>query len=461
MVSGGISGVEPPMIHIHLVLGLALAVVAIYRLFKSGFPTGLAAAGTYLVVLAFALVLLQLVPVPPGVWKFLPMRDLVMRNLALSEAAPGWMPISLSPEATRQCLEAMVPATAAFLAALTLRARNAWPIPMALLLAATIGVGFALLQRLNSGSNYYLYDPDWGIGSGTFNNQNFFAAQIYTALPLLGMVLALATTSFNLRLIISAPFALFLAVILLTGLALSGSRTGIVLAMLGLASAVVLARGAAAASRRSLSMLGLGAALFGAWIVGQASMFGFMRFATQEAFANSRGAIWQTSTEVLKSVLPFGSGLGSFLPIYQTFESPADLQGAVVNHVHNDWLELAIETGAFGIMLMLAFLIWFALAIFRVWRYGSGPQTANLQRAATIIIALLLLHSLVDFPLRTPALLSFFGLCCGLCCVPPISQRSHDGAEARRNKQQPRPHRPGVFSPGGSNMRPSADSRLQ
>ncbi len=37
--------------------------------------------------------------------------------------------------------------------------------------------------------------------------------------------------------------------------------------------------------------------------------------------------------------MPLGSGLGTFVPVYQTFEKPSDIAVTYVNHAHNDLLE--------------------------------------------------------------------------------------------------------------------------
>jgi O-antigen ligase len=132
-----------------------------------------------------------------------------------------------------------------------------------------------------------------------------------------------------------------------------------------------------------------------------------------------RGVISDGSLRLLSENFVSGSGFGSFVPLYQAHEQPAEMLGNFVNHAHNDWLELAIEGGLPAIALELSFLAWFVFAAVRVWRYGQGGKTAMLQRAASLIIPLLLAHSCLEFPLRTPALLSLFGFLCGLLCLPP------------------------------------------
>ena len=73
--------------------------------------------------------------------------------------------------------------------------------------------------------------------------------------------------------------------------------------------------------------------------------------------------------------------------------------------------ELALELGIAGIALMLTFLCWWAVAVWRVWRSAeAGPFI----RAASIASAAILAHSVVDFPLRTAAIASTFAMCIAL-----------------------------------------------
>ena len=67
--------------------------------------------------------------------------------------------------------------------------------------------------------------------------------------------------------------------------------------------------------------------------------------------------------------------------------------------------------GPLGAILRAAFLIWFARCAYAAWFASSSEERDSellLQRAATLIIVLLLAHSLVDYTLRTTALSAIF-----------------------------------------------------
>jgi len=82
----------------------------------------------------------------------------------------------------------------------------------------------------------------------------------------------------------------------------------------------------------------------------------------------------------------------------------------------------------------VVFAIWFILRCLQIW--GRGPFgmrdiDQSLARAATIIVALLIAHSVVDYPLRTAAMMAIMAFACGLI-IKPLR-----GAEStERTKQQ-------------------------
>lgn len=141
----------------------------------------------------------------------------------------------------------------------------------------------------------------------------------------------------------------------------------------------------------------------------------------------SRAHMWRGTLELIGRTFPAGTGLGSFPLIYPLIEDPAMVGRTFVNHAHNDYLELLLETGLPGLILLVAFLGWWVIAAVRVWRSRLSSPFA---RAATIGSAAILAHSVVDYPLRTAAVAAVFALCLALMVARPV--RSADEASALR-----------------------------
>jgi O-antigen ligase len=123
---------------------------------------------------------------------------------------------------------------------------------------------------------------------------------------------------------------------------------------------------------------------------------------------SSRQAIFSNSKELGREFGFTGTGLGTFEKAYRMSELPDRVDRNFVNHAHNDYLELAIELGVPGIILMVLFVIWWTRSVARMIRSPAADQFAY---AGAIASAALLLHSAVDFPLRKAAMSAVFAMC--------------------------------------------------
>lgn len=125
--------------------------------------------------------------------------------------------------------------------------------------------------------------------------------------------------------------------------------------------------------------------------------------------------------------MPVGSGLGTFVSVYALFEKPEDtMVNAYANHAHNDYLELWLETGIPGMALAGCFLAWFFARVVQIWKpsaHRSADIDVLLCRAAALSGLLILVHSFVDYPLRTSALMGLFAFICAVLADPPGNQR--------------------------------------
>ncbi len=78
-------------------------------------------------------------------------------------------------------------------------------------------------------------------------------------------------------------------------------------------------------------------------------------------------------------------------------------------------MEIILETGLPGLILLLLFVAWWGSRAFVIWR---SPNAAELARAACIASAAILLHSLVDYPLRTAAIATSMAMALALMAEP-------------------------------------------
>jgi O-antigen ligase len=84
-----------------------------------------------------------------------------------------------------------------------------------------------------------------------------------------------------------------------------------------------------------------------------------------DARTQERVVIWKDSVKIMKDYPLLGTGLGTFPYIYSKYRTLTDTLGARVEYAENEYVQLAVETGAMGTAFALVFLI-FYLKRFRI-----------------------------------------------------------------------------------------------
>ena len=404
-----------------------------------------AAIPLVLLALMLALPLLQLIPMPPGMWPHLPGRAAVVEVLAFTDRPLPWWPVSLDPSGTLGSFLSVLPAAAIFLAVLSTDVRDRRMMTLGL-------VGFAaatvvLAQGPGSPLRFYTI-TNFDSSVGFFANRNHYAALLCAVLPLaLAWTIhsaGLGGTERRLRALLFGA----ISVLLLLGAALSLSRAGILLATLALGSSILLLDfDAARESRRSVVRLMVVIGAIAVLMIANYALSGLLSRFASSGIDDFRFQIWSITRAAISSVFPFGAGFGTFQPLYLAFDRPEALSGAYVNRAHNDWLELVLEAGLPALLLMIAFCVWFARSAWRAWRGHVSEEVrldVKLVRAATLSLVILLLHSFVDYPLRTIAGEALFAFLCGLLVAPLCRMEKPPSGRRRRTA---RVHRPAPSDP--------------
>ena len=434
LISGGISA----YLFLCLVLGgasgaglwanFALQLLAIPILFaavavRPDPPLGPSARRLQLLTaLLVGVVLIQLVPLPPAVWTILPGRDHVREAFELIGQPLPWLPLSLAPERTLASALWILPAAAVMLGMLRLGVRESW-IGWTIVSATALSVLVGTLQ-ISGGhdSPWYFYEiTNEGVTVGFFANANHMATLLVSTMPFLGALYMIARRRGRTAQKLAGLWLIFggLLAMLLVGLAINGSLAGI-----GLAVPVAAATALLMLRRRKMPVWALATVL----LLGAASVSAVFsgRFdnnlISDEAPGDvvSRHTTFTTSFEAVKDYFPFGTGIGTFRPVYRMYEDPERVTTTYINHVHSDWIEIVLETGLIGLALLLIFIVWWIRRTLVVWR---AAEPDYLARAATIASAAIMAHSLVDYPLRTAAIGAIFAACCAIMASGRIGAR--------------------------------------
>lgn len=381
-------------------LALPVLVVALQGLFRQ--PShDLRRAAIAVAALTVAIAALQLLPIPAGLWAWPPARAALLRDLhAVGVGQPeSW---TLTPAATEQAMWSLLPALAAFFSALCLadqaHRRLSWlfvALVFSSLVLGLIQLGLPQDSLLNP---FPQWTPAFG---GVFANPNHQASAL-----ILGAVLAsglwldrrAARTgrgSHWQSWVLAACGLVFLA-----ALPLTDSRAGLLIAgpalmCLMLATGVLTWRTVGATR---LSRIGAVGAVGVTMVSGYVALSWFQISVTDE----DRWPMALATSALARELWPLGAGFGSFVPWFEQAGPDALLLGEYINHAHNEYLQWWLEGGAPAMVVLAAALVVLALVLRTLLRKEAAP----LGLAAWIGVAVLLASSLVDYPLRTAALMT-------------------------------------------------------
>lgn len=364
----------------------------------------------WIVGAAVALVLLQLVPLPPAVWQALPGRALFAQVAPLTGQPQPWRPLSIVPGATANAgIALIVPvAVLALIGRLSDAERARLPAILLGLVAASMCVG--LLQFTGVVLRNPLVNDSPGQVSGLFANRNHFAILLAC-----GCMLAPVWAFLDgRRPVWRGPVALGLVLLFTMTILATGSRGGLLVGVvaLGLGLAMVqqgIRRILDGAPRWAFPALIAG--LVGAIaILVLLSVAADRAISIQRAFASEagqdmRGRSLPTVLAMVRTYFPAGTGLGGFDPMFRIHEPVGLLKFTYFNRAHNDWLEIALDAGLPGVLLLAAAVTWWARASIRAWRAGAGTRHA-LPKLGSAIVLLVMIASAFDYPARTPMVMA-------------------------------------------------------
>ncbi len=363
--------------------------------------------------------LIQLLPVTVGLWAELPGRGFYAESIRLAnDSSPGldWRAISLIPSATEAAWLALLLPLAVFSAAMRLDRERLLVLVLVFLGIATVQ---ALLGLIQFGSAAVT-----GSALGTYTNRNHLAGLLEMALPMALALLAatvghtrpphaatrhgrrkrtfrqwlarFSVTRINQTAVLGA-----VSLAILLGLVFTRSRAGVVLAMMGILLSTLMFS-YRLGGRDTYGLIGT----FTAAGIGLASLIGLApvlsRFTYADPFEDGRWKIFDATVRAIGEFFPLGSGAGTFVEVLRRFH-PASFPGVTINRAHNDYLEWLLEFGLIAGVLILVWLLFYVRQWGRVWKRGDWTIWRFAQAGAGIALLLMMLHTLVDYNLRTPA----------------------------------------------------------
>ena len=220
-----------------VVRGAAWAALAVAALFGRR-PTwdGLMPVAVLLGVTAL-LPIVQLIPLPPGLWQALPGRE-VFASAVVGTAQP-WRPLSLVPGATLNAVASLIVPTAVLLLVAQMSKEGRAHLPELLFGLILASLVLALVQVSAGGSRNPFINETAGQVGGPFANRNHYALFMALGCLMVPVWTFRAAKAPGWRI----PAALGLLPLLLLSILASGSRAGLLLGAGGIVLGLVLVRG--------------------------------------------------------------------------------------------------------------------------------------------------------------------------------------------------------------------------
>lgn len=370
----------------------------------------------------FVLAALHLIPLPPSIWPSLPGRHDLVDVEKLAGLSGIWRPLTLAPINGWHALLSLFAPLAVILLGIQLNRDDLIRLlPLVIALTALSGL-VGLLQAISDpqGSLYFYRITNNGSAVGLFANRNHAATLLACLFPMLAVYAATASGeagAVRMRQLLAAAIAIVLVPLILV----TGSRSGLVSAVIGLAAAALLYRqpiDVRTVRRGKPDRVKALPILVGIAVISLALLTYFLsraeaieRLFLKASGEDNRTEFWTVSADLFWKYFPLGSGSGSFVEAFQIVEPTRLLDATYLNRAHNDWVETAVTFGLPGVIAVALALVTFGMRSYRLWRSEDGRnRSVAFGRLASVMIAMLAIASASDYPLRTPIMMGLFAI---------------------------------------------------
>ncbi len=276
----------------------------------------------------------------------------------------------------------------------------------AIILTGLVQSLFSILKFAGKSRRVFVvWGPYTIFPSGTLRNPDHLSALLEITLPVaLGYLIYKIKRDgigFFLR---SWEFVLLVSpIFILGGIFLSGSRAGLAATFLSLYAfaQILVQRISHTGYRRGYRQIFL---LFLAVILILGGLFTF-----KKGVPAVRHKIWSLSLKAFYSYPVFGSGMGTFPDLIETYRKEPEFT-ALIEHAHNDYLEILTEAGIMGGFLLFYPLLMVFYRTYKEWETRRYPLVKYVGAGLISSVIAAVFHSFFDFPLRVPVISLLFVL---------------------------------------------------
>jgi O-antigen ligase len=377
------------------------------------------------------LVLLQTIPLPIRVVSWLsPNRLFPGPQAALTLGAAHWATLSLYPHDTLLGFFKLL----AYLAAYAFEAREGKNVlTRGLIVLGSLEAAYGIVQYLTGyqkifGFTKQFYTDD---ATGTYINHNHFAGFLELVIPFAAMMVFYNLQSpsahgvsegrrlrggrYSLSLHPSILFYMFIVILLLIAVVFSRSRMGIFAVLASLILMAFLGRlGGGRRAWMVITLLVIACSMIYAVWIGLGPVISRFEILTPSALEDpsGRAAIWKQASGIIRDYPTVGTGLGTFVVAFRRYQTT--LLDFLLDHAHNDYLEVISDTGILGAALLFIPIIGLLFKMILAYVEARNPYRRSVLLACIGGSAALLIHSVTDFNLQIPANALLFAVILGI-----------------------------------------------
>ena len=376
-------------------------------------------------LLLLGVMVFQLVPLPQAFLSALSPQAFNVYRDTLGNVSDGfWAPVSLDRGATFMELIRYASYVSFYVLGIQLMSRRetlSFTGRFVVLVAASIAF-ISILNKFSAGE-LILWVREAPLGStffGPFVNKNHYAAYMGMVFPLgaglflayrpdvsgLGLADAMKVTAGHKRIHMYFIFG-FASLLIASSLFVSLSRAGVISLCISMVFMAVLLGRRNIGRNFAMGFLFLLVAVLVGWFGWDPIIERFGAVVDEGGTLQfDRMPIWADSINAIRDFPALGAGFGAFGSVYPAYRSlPGSL---VVDHVHNDYLELMVEGGMVSFALVAWFVILVLTRVIRTLWIRRDHYSITMGIAGTAAIIYMLVHAFVDFNMHIGANALYF-----------------------------------------------------
>jgi O-antigen ligase len=406
-------------------LAIPVLIIAVVRSARRGRIQS-ARWGVLVVLMIGLLPLLQLLPLPAWIWTLPAERQSLLQDLSAAGVATVAQRWTLSPGASERDFLFMLPGLALFFSMLAV-GRAEWRRMLGLIIGlSVVNLILAAFQIAAGQQSFLNLYPDFAptLG-GVFANKNhqadLLAIGLMLALVLMSDAWRRAQEGYQSHAL--TGLLAILALTLLAALPVIGSRAGVIVAMVML-MAVFLTSALPALStfRRSRWLQVLSVLLLLVFAAGLQAALGWIK--RDNVIEGSRYLMTTETLRIGAGHAPLGAGAGAFEAAFEQGATDSMLTYHYINNAHDDYAQWWLEAGVAGVLATLLALVVLARTLVALLGQRQQSRTRVCGMAAMMGIGVIVLHSTVDYPLRTPALAAVLAALSGIAIAAASNRPS-------------------------------------